>query len=85
MISLAVILSAAHLVGHAFERLGQPRLVGEIVAGGLLGPHVLGRMLLGSSAIRLVSVGLSARLAGFRGLEMEAAPRTPRTEGEGER
>ena len=49
VISLAVIVAAAHLLGHAFERLRQPRLVGEILAGALLGPHVLGRLAPGLS------------------------------------
>lgn len=39
---LVVILAAAHLVGHAFVRLRQPRVAGEIIAGILVGPTVLG-------------------------------------------
>lgn len=42
VIALAVIVMSAHLLGHVFERLRQPRLVGEILAGVLLGPFVLG-------------------------------------------
>jgi Kef-type K+ transport system membrane component KefB len=37
-------LVAAHLVGHLFVLLRQPRVIGEIVAGCLLGPSVLGRI-----------------------------------------
>ena len=44
IIALAVVVLAAHLLGHVFERLRQPRLVGEILAGVLLGPFVLGRV-----------------------------------------
>ena len=40
--ALAGILIAARLVGAAFAKLGQPRVVGEIVAGILIGPTVLG-------------------------------------------
>ena len=44
IIALAVIVLAAHLLGHAFERLRQTRLVGEILARVVLGPLVLGRI-----------------------------------------
>src|SRR5215813_469754 len=40
---LAVLLTAAHLLGHIFVKLRQPRVVGEILAGILLGPFVLGK------------------------------------------
>src|SRR5690348_6320869 len=40
---LLLILAAAHLFGYIFQRLRQPRVVGEIVAGILIGPSVLGR------------------------------------------
>ncbi len=40
--ALAIILIAARLVGELFERIGQPRVVGEIVAGILIGPTILG-------------------------------------------
>jgi Kef-type K+ transport system membrane component KefB len=39
---LAIILLAARIVGAAFVRIGQPRVVGEIVAGILIGPTVIG-------------------------------------------
>jgi Kef-type K+ transport system membrane component KefB len=39
---LAIILLAARLVGWIFVRLGQPRVVGEIIAGILIGPTLLG-------------------------------------------
>lgn len=41
---LFVLLSSAHILGHLFTRLRQPRVVGEIVAGLLLGPAVVGRI-----------------------------------------
>lgn len=40
-LTLAVVLSAAHGLGYLAERLRQPRLVGEILAGVILGPYVL--------------------------------------------
>lgn len=39
---LVIILTAARLVGGLFVRLNQPRVVGEIIAGVLIGPTVLG-------------------------------------------
>lgn len=42
LVDLALIVAAARLVGWVFVRLGQPRIVGEIVAGILLGPTLLG-------------------------------------------
>lgn len=41
---LLLLISSAHLVGHVFTRIGQPRVVGEIVAGVLTGPSVLGHL-----------------------------------------
>jgi Kef-type K+ transport system membrane component KefB len=43
-LELAVILVACRLVGLAGQRLGQPQVVGEMVAGVLLGPSLLGRI-----------------------------------------
>jgi Kef-type K+ transport system membrane component KefB len=43
-LSLLVVFASAKLLSEIFERLGQPGLVGEIVAGILIGPHVLGWM-----------------------------------------
>lgn len=44
LLALSVLLITTHGVGYIFERLRQPRLVGEILAGILLGPFVLGRI-----------------------------------------
>lgn len=46
-VDLVVIIATARLVGALFVRLGQPRVVGEIVAGILLGPTLLGPALWG--------------------------------------
>jgi Kef-type K+ transport system membrane component KefB len=43
-LSLLVVFAAAKLLAELFERLGQPGIVGEIFAGILIGPHVLGWM-----------------------------------------
>jgi Kef-type K+ transport system membrane component KefB len=47
---LVVIVAATRLVGALAARLGQPRVVGEITAGILLGPSLLGRLAPGLSA-----------------------------------
>ena len=39
---LFVLIATAHLLGHLFTRLRQPRVIGEILAGVLLGPSLLG-------------------------------------------
>ena len=44
LLDVAVILAAAWVGGAAFERVGQPRVIGEIVAGVALGPTVLGAL-----------------------------------------
>ena len=38
----AVILFACHVVGRLAQRLGQPQVVGEMIAGVMLGPSLLG-------------------------------------------
>ncbi len=42
LIDTALIIAVARLVGAAFRRIGQPPVVGEILAGLLLGPSLLG-------------------------------------------
>jgi len=44
LVSLAVLLAGAHVLGHVAFRLRQPRFVGEILSGVLLGPVVLGEL-----------------------------------------
>ena len=41
---MLVVFAAAKLLSEIFERMGQPGIVGEILAGILIGPHVLGWM-----------------------------------------
>ena len=43
---LLLLLSTAHTLGHLFTRLRQPRVVGEILAGVIIGPAVLGTLAL---------------------------------------
>lgn len=42
LLAVAVVVTVARVVGAGFRRIGQPQVVGEIVAGVLLGPTVLG-------------------------------------------
>jgi Kef-type K+ transport system membrane component KefB len=44
LLALAVVILAARLVGAAFRRLGQPPVIGEVIAGIMLGPSLLGRL-----------------------------------------
>jgi Kef-type K+ transport system membrane component KefB len=43
-LSMLVVFASAKLLSEIFERLGQPGIVGEILAGVLIGPQVLGWM-----------------------------------------
>jgi Kef-type K+ transport system membrane component KefB/mannitol/fructose-specific phosphotransferase system IIA component (Ntr-type) len=43
-LALGLLLGAARLLGELAQRLGQPAVLGEIVAGILLGPTVFGRL-----------------------------------------
>ena len=42
LLALAVVIAAARAVGFVFRRLGQPPVIGEVIAGILLGPSLLG-------------------------------------------
>ena len=44
LVDIAVVIVAARLMGGLFRRLRQPAVVGEIVAGILLGPSLLGQL-----------------------------------------
>ncbi len=41
-LSMLIVFASAKLLSEVFERLGQPGIVGEILAGVLIGPFVLG-------------------------------------------
>ena len=42
LLALGLLLAAAHGFGYAMSRLNQPRVIGEILGGLLLGPTVFG-------------------------------------------
>jgi Kef-type K+ transport system membrane component KefB len=44
LLSLVLLVIAAHFLGHVFERIKLPRVIGEISAGIILGPSVLGSL-----------------------------------------
>ena len=50
---LAILLTTAHLLGYLFARLRQPRVIGEILAGILLGPYVLGKLSVYTNVLQL--------------------------------
>jgi Kef-type K+ transport system membrane component KefB len=50
LLALAVIIVTARALGALFRRVGQPPVVGEVVAGIMLGPSLLGRVAPGAAA-----------------------------------
>jgi|HubBroStandDraft_1064217.scaffolds.fasta_scaffold01803_9 Kef-type K+ transport system membrane component KefB len=50
VLQIAVILVAARIVGFLFQKINQPQVMGEMVAGILLGPSLLGWVAPGVSA-----------------------------------
>lgn len=50
ILQLAVVLAAARALGWVFRRIGQPQVMGEMVAGILLGPSLLGALAPAASA-----------------------------------
>jgi Kef-type K+ transport system membrane component KefB len=82
LVSLFVVLLAAKLGDELFKRLGQPTLVGEILAGVLIGPSVLGFVEPDETlevfaelgvVFLLFWVGLETRLSEMRAVGMTAA------------
>lgn len=60
---LFLLLAAARLLGYGFARLRQPKVVGEILAGVLLGPSLLGHFASGGGARFLPGFGVSVDAA----------------------
>lgn len=44
LLALGILIGLAHLLGYLFNFMRQPRLIGEILAGILIGPFVLGKI-----------------------------------------
>src|ERR1051326_7518269 len=71
-LSMLVVFASAKLLSEIFERFGQPGIVGEILAGILIGPHVLGWMAPNEVLHVLSDLGVMFLL--FRvGLEVKAS------------
>lgn len=63
--ALGLLLIAAHGVGHVFVMLRQPRVMGELTGGLLLGPTVLGALAPGSQAWLFPADGPTATALGW--------------------
>jgi Kef-type K+ transport system membrane component KefB len=71
-LTLLVIFVCAKLLGEIFERLRQPGIVGEILAGVLIGPHALNWIAPGEATTLLGELGVMFLL--FRvGLEVKSS------------
>jgi Kef-type K+ transport system membrane component KefB len=69
---MLVVFGSAKLMAEVFERLGQPAIVGEILAGILIGPSVLGWMAPNDFLTALADLGVMFLL--FRvGLEVKSS------------
>jgi Kef-type K+ transport system membrane component KefB len=55
LLLLLLLVGLAELLGHLFSRLGQPKVVGEILAGIILGPSLLGRLPLASGLMQTMN------------------------------
>src|SRR5713101_5649803 len=69
---MLLVFGSAKLLAELFERLGQPGIVGEILAGVLIGPSVFGWVAPNEVMSTLAGIGVMFLL--FRiGLEVDAA------------
>jgi Kef-type K+ transport system membrane component KefB len=69
-VSIIIILVAARVLGEVFQRIGQPPLVGELLAGLIIGPSILG-LVLPSSDLHVLSDLAVFFLMFLAGLEMD--------------
>ena len=60
LLDLAIIIGAARLLGAAAKRIGQPPVVGEIMAGVLLGPTLFGTAITGAMFPEEIRLALDA-------------------------
>ncbi len=71
LVGLLVVLLAAKVAGEIFERLNQPAVIGELLAGMLLGPFALGWIETGT-ALQVASLLGVTVLMFYVGLETKA-------------
>src|SRR5712671_1859403 len=57
-LAMLIVFASAKLMAELFERLGQPGIVGEILAGVLIGPSVLGWIAPNDVMSTLAEIGL---------------------------
>ena len=57
LLSLGILLAAARIMGEIVHRFGQPQVLGEILAGILLGPTVFGRLAPETTAVLFPAQG----------------------------
>ncbi|MDQ3968752.1 MAG: cation:proton antiporter, partial [Thermoproteota archaeon] len=69
-VSIIIILVAARVLGEVFQRIGQPPLVGELLAGLIIGPSILG-LVLPSTDLQVLSNLAVFFLMFLAGLEMD--------------
>ena len=60
LLQIGVVLATAHLLGLVFHRFGQPRVMGEMTAGILLGPSLFGWLAPAEFAYLFPADGLGA-------------------------
>jgi Kef-type K+ transport system membrane component KefB len=73
-VELFILFAAAKVAGELFEHFKQPAVVGELIAGVLVGPHVLGLVGTGDEEILLVLAELGVIILLFTvGLETSVA------------
>ncbi len=68
LFSLLLLVSLAQLLGYVFVRLRQPKVIGEILAGVVLGPALFGRMPYVSSLLNAADKGYVLTFAYWLGL-----------------
>jgi len=71
-LAMLIIFGSAKLLAELFERLGQPGIVGEILAGALVGPSLLGWIQPNEMLKALSDLGVMFLLFGV-GLEVKAS------------
>jgi Kef-type K+ transport system membrane component KefB len=69
-VNIIIILVAARILGEVFQRMGQPPLVGELIAGLLIGPSIFG-LVFPSTDLHVLSNLAVFFLMFLAGLEMD--------------